>query len=95
MSPVALPSILSDSLLTSIRNNVRIPKDTWYLITATVLTILNRADEIQKVYEHAIKFGGSHIQCEPDSEEKLKITRRIREALIKASVVGGMPKVSV
>ncbi|KAH8815614.1 carboxymuconolactone decarboxylase [Xylogone sp. PMI_703] len=88
-----LPSILSPTLLESIRKNPALPKDIWYLAVATTVTILNRPDEIPKVYAHVMQYGGGKEENPKLSgEEQLRITKRIREALIKASSVGGVPK---
>jgi hypothetical protein len=93
MSSVAPPSIITPSLLSSLRQDPQLPKHTWYYITATTLSALNRPDEIPKIYEYALKYGVEGVEVEPDHEEKLKISRRLREALIKATAVGGVPKV--
>lgn len=89
----SLPAIVTPSLLTSIRRHPNLPKNTWYYITATTLSILNRPDEIPKVYKHAIENGGDYYDLKPNEAEQLRISRRIREALVKASAVGGLPKV--
>lgn len=78
-----LPPILTPELLNSIREYSDLPPRTWYIIAVTTLTILNRPDEIPKVYEHALQFGPSRTPSNLDHEEQLEILRRIREALIK------------
>lgn len=55
--------------------------------------MLNRPDEIPKVYKHALDHGGDYYDAAPNEAEQLRISRRIREALVKASAVGGLPKV--
>jgi hypothetical protein len=89
----SLPSFVTPSLLTSIRRHPNLPKNTWYFITATTLSILNRPDEIPQVYKHALDHGGDYYDATPNEAEQLSISRRIREALVKASAVGGLPKV--
>jgi hypothetical protein len=81
-----LPAIVTPTLLASLRSYPHLPGNTWYLLVATTLAQLNRPDEIPKVYQHALRYA-------QDQEEKLRITRRTREALIKAAPVGGVPKV--
>jgi hypothetical protein len=88
-----IPAIITPTLLNSIKRCPNLPRHTWYLITAATLSILNRPDEIPKVFKHAIELGPDHIDRAPDSEEQLKISRRIREALIKSAAIGGLPKV--
>lgn len=90
----SLPPIITPSLLSSIRRHPYLPRNTWYFIAATTLSILNRPDEIQKVYKHAIDNGGDYFDLTPSEDEQRRISRRIREALIKSSAIGGMPRVS-
>ena len=93
MSSSSLPSILTPELLKSIREHPDLPPNSWYIIAAATLTILNRPDEIPKAYEHALDFRRSKTASKADHEHQLKILRRMREALIKTSAVGGVPKV--
>jgi hypothetical protein len=88
-----LPPVLTTDLLNSIRDHPGLPPNTWYIIAVAALTILNRPDQIPKAYEHALNFGPSKSGLRPDHEEQLRILRRMREALIKTSAVGGVPKV--
>jgi hypothetical protein len=90
MPPLAPPPVLTPDLLKSIREHPDLPPRTWYIIAATTLTILNRPDEIPRIYEHAATFGPRSTSSRP---EQLTILRRMREALIKTSAVGGVPKV--
>ncbi|KAH7360508.1 AhpD-like protein [Rhexocercosporidium sp. MPI-PUGE-AT-0058] len=85
-----LPSIVTPSLLKYIQSHPQLPEHTWYFIAATTLTILNRPDEIQVVFRHALREDPDHPPL--DSHQQLLITRRTREALLKASSVGGVPK---
>ncbi|KAK4227059.1 hypothetical protein QBC38DRAFT_205613 [Podospora fimiseda] len=82
----SLPAIITPTLLSSLRSHPNLPAHTWYCIAATTLSQLNRPDEIPKVYQFALQ------NAPPDREEKLRISRRIREALVKAAAVGGVPK---
>lgn len=106
-STVALPAIITPALLTSIRNRPHLPRHTWYFIAATTLCQLNRPDEIPKVYQHALEYESGHevtnanVVAEPDGSEpalthqdQLAISRRMREALVKAAAVGGAPRVN-
>jgi len=87
-----LPSLIEPSLLSSIQNHPHLPPHTWYFIIITTLSILNRPDEIAAVYKYALEHGGDCSDSKPDHEEQLNISRRTREALIKAGAIGGLPK---
>lgn len=111
MAPPIKP-IVTPALLAAIRAHPNLPGHTWYFITATTLSVLNRPDEIGKVYRHAIGdstafagVSGSDIAPTPPAgenggaalpgpEEQLTISRRMREALVKSTAIGGLPKVS-
>ncbi|KAK4199921.1 hypothetical protein QBC40DRAFT_77887 [Triangularia verruculosa] len=92
----SLPSIITPSLLSSIRSRPHLPVNTWYFIAATTLSQLNRPDEIQKVYLHALNQklpdADATENAVPSLDEKRDISRRIREALVKAAAVTGVPK---
>ncbi|KAK3366051.1 AhpD-like protein [Lasiosphaeria ovina] len=87
-----LPAIVTPALLASIRSHPQLPKHTWYLVAATTLSQLNRPDEIAKVYEYATTRGPELVDSIPSHDERLAISRRMREALVKAAAVGGVPK---
>lgn len=89
----SLSPIITPALLAAIRKQPNLPINSWYFITATTLSALNRPDELPKVLKHAIDGNVDTHEGPPAEDEQLKISRRIREALIKASAVGGMPKV--
>lgn len=93
MSP--LPQIVTPALLAAIRKYPKLPQHTWYLITATTLSVLNRPDEIPFVYRYALDHDAGAFDSTHVHEEKLRISRRMREALIKAAAIGGLPKVSI
>lgn len=80
-------SIISAEFLDELQSNKSLPKDTWYFIAAATLCILNRPDDVASVFKRAVDDS-------TDRDEQLRIARRIREALIKSSAVGGLPKVS-
>jgi len=90
MSP--RPQIVTPALLAAIRKYPKLPQHTWYLITATTLSVLNRPDEIPFVYRYALDHDAGAFDSTHVHEEKLKISRRMREALIKAAATGGLPK---
>lgn len=88
-----LPAIATQALLSSIRSHPQLPSHTWYFIAATTLSVLNRPDEVPKVYEHVLHHGFDPQGTKPGRDERLHILRRMREALIKSSPIGGIPKV--
>lgn len=82
MSRTSLPSLLS-----SLRLTPNLPPQSWYLVAGVTLSSLNRPNDIAHVFEYAIeKDGGS-------AASQLAIARRLRESLIKAAPIGGLPKV--
>ncbi|KAK2017877.1 carboxymuconolactone decarboxylase [Colletotrichum eremochloae] len=91
MVSVLVP-IITPALLASIRSQPHLPRHVWYFVAATTLTILNRPDEIPHIYQHALAHGVGPEDAKPGSDEQLTISRKLREALIKASAVGGLPK---
>lgn len=93
MTPIQAASVFTPALLSTLRNHPALPAHSWYIIAASALTVLNRPDEIQNIYSFAIERGGHGAEVKPGPEEQLSVTRRIREALIKTSAVGGVPKV--
>ena len=92
---MSLASIVTPSLLNSLRTHPGLPPNTWYFITSTALSTLNRPDEIPKVFEHALEnapesSGSLFLNGQPF--EQLGVARRTREALIKSSAIVGLPK---
>ncbi|EFX01450.1 putative carboxymuconolactone decarboxylase [Grosmannia clavigera kw1407] len=77
-------AIMTPEFLEAIASQRDLPKYTWYFIASTVLCVLNRPQEIQRVYLYAIEHASN--------EEQLHVSRRMRDALIKTAAVGGMPK---
>ncbi|OQV06736.1 hypothetical protein CLAIMM_11267 [Cladophialophora immunda] len=82
---------MNPALWHSLRTSQRLPSQSWYFIAATTLAVLNRPDEIPRVFRHAI----DHCRLDnngTDRAAELTIARRMREALVKASAVGGLAK---
>lgn len=94
---VSPSAIITPALLDAFRSQPDLPDDVWYLVVVAALCVLNRPEEIPAVYTHAVGKGhGSHgLQngAAVPEQEQLRIARRIREALLKTSAIGGMPKV--
>ncbi|EWZ46798.1 AhpD-like protein [Fusarium oxysporum f. sp. albedinis] len=89
----AMKPILTPTLLAAIRKQPNLPRNTWYFITATTLSALNRPEELPEVFKNATGEGSDTTgNGVPSRDDQLRISRRLREALLKASAVGGMPK---
>jgi len=95
MPPLA--SIINPSYLASLRSHPGLPRHTWYFIAGVTLSTLNRPDEIGTVFKYALERGVHPEDDGPirDEAEKLKIARRMREALVKSSAIIGLPKVTI
>ena len=92
MPPVNLPAIVTPALLSSIRSHPQLPHHSWYFIAGVTLSVLNRPDEIANVFTCALKTGPGKSSIKPEHDEQLRIARRMREALVKAAPIGGLPK---
>ncbi|KAI9798380.1 MAG: hypothetical protein M1835_000043 [Candelina submexicana] len=92
MSPLSLPAVVTPALLASIRGHPHLPKYTWYFIAGVTLSVINRPDEIPKVFRYAINNGAGQTDTKPQHDEQLQIARKFREALVKAAPIGGLPK---
>lgn len=94
-----LTPILTPALIAAIRKQPNLPRNTWYFVAAATLSALNRPDEMPTIFSDAVKVypdaqkGSAGITDTLAKEEQLNIATRLREALIKASAVGGIPKV--
>ena len=62
-------------------------------MTGVTLSVLNLPHEIPYVFRHAIDKGPGSRDSNPEHDEQLEIARKMREALIKAAPIGGLPKV--
>ena len=90
MPPV---SVITPALLSSIRGQPHLPRHAWYLLTGVTLSVLNLPHEIPTVYKYAIEKGAGNCDMKPGPDERLEVTRKMREALVKAAPIGGLPKV--
>lgn len=90
MPPV---SVITPALVSSIRGQPHLPPHAWYLLTGVTLSVLNLPHEIPTVFKHAIEKGAGSCDSKPEHDEQLTIARKMREALVKAAPIGGLPKV--
>ena len=88
-------SIMTEALISAIRTHPQLPRHSWYFISGVTLSALNRPEEIATVYSHAIGEGVDEPQNQPSQDERLEISRKLREALVKSSAICGLPKVGV
>lgn len=57
--------------------------------------MLNRPEEVAAVFRHAVAHdAGMGSGMGMGDDERVRIARRMREALVKGAVVGGLPKVN-
>lgn len=92
MSPISLPAIATPTLLSWIRGHPQLPLHSWYFITGVTLSVLNRPEEIPKVFQYALDKGAGRAEVKPQHEEQLQMARKMREALVKTAAIGGLPK---
>lgn len=90
MPPV---SVITPALLSSIRGQPHLPRHAWYFLTGVTLSVLNLPHEIPTVFKYAIEKGAGSCDTKPGDDEQLEIARKMREALVKAAPIGGLPKV--
>lgn len=58
--------------------------------------MINRPDEIPKVFKYVLDHGeGPSDSAKPGRDDALRIARRVRESLIKSAAIAGLPKVNV
>ena len=67
-----LPSIVSPALLSYPQSKSSTPTHhKWYFIAATILSILNRPNEIPKFSKYAMDYGAGATGCKPAHEDQL------------------------
>ena len=86
-------SVITPALLSSIKGHDHLPRHAWYSLTGVTLSVLNLPHEIPTVFKHAIERGACSHDTKPGHDEQLEIARKMREALVKAAPIGGLPKV--
>ncbi|KAH8114127.1 hypothetical protein DFH11DRAFT_250536 [Phellopilus nigrolimitatus] len=61
----------------------------WYLVAAVAFNASNRPDGVPKVFEFVMRDLASESVGEPSLEDRLHITRLMREALFKSGMISG------
>ncbi|KXJ92839.1 hypothetical protein Micbo1qcDRAFT_160670, partial [Microdochium bolleyi] len=87
----ALP-VVSPAFLGRLIENHGLCRETWYLVASSTLAVLNRPQDVQVVYTYALANLETGHERPATREEKLRVSRRVREALVKTSVIAGLPK---
>ncbi|KAK4959535.1 hypothetical protein LTR28_005297 [Elasticomyces elasticus] len=64
----ALPTILTPALLKSLRTHPALPLHSWYFIAGVTLSVLNRPDEIPRVFDYALEHDGRGDGDDADGE---------------------------
>ncbi|KAA8909091.1 hypothetical protein FN846DRAFT_943385 [Sphaerosporella brunnea] len=79
MHPLATPALLS-----ALRNTPNLPANSWYYLSSVAFALLNHPSAIPHIYTTALSTAS-------DDEGASEILAKSREALLKASAIGGLP----
>jgi len=105
---LSLPPIATFPFLKSLHHHPNLPKHTFYFIASVAFSIINRPEEIPRVWEYTIQEAavpGSEREeyvareligaATPhgNRESALTIHQKLREAILKSVAIGGLPKV--
>lgn len=74
-----------EKLLNTLKGQV--PNDLWFVYAGLVFQANDRMDYIGKTWDYILKHT-------PNQEEQVVKARKLREALLKSSVLVGFPKVT-
>ena len=86
-------SFITPELLSSIRTAPNFPTHSYYFVVGATCSTLNLPQEIPKVLQYALEYGGAQDKDIPGHNEQLLICRKMREAIIKLAPIAGLPKV--
>ncbi|KAF2089241.1 hypothetical protein K490DRAFT_72056 [Saccharata proteae CBS 121410] len=89
--PLNIPTVLTPTLLRTLRTHPNLPQHTWYFVAGVTLSALNRPDEVPRILTHALEHDAPPSNAQ-SSDEQLRIARRMREGLVKSAAVIGLPK---
>ena len=84
--------IATPALLSSIRTIPNLPNNVYYILAGATLSTLNLTQEIPGVLRFALERGSDYMDSTPSYDEKLKMARKMREAIIKLAPIAGLPK---
>lgn len=103
-----LPPIATFPFLKSLHHHPNLPKHTFYFIASVAFSVINRPEEIPRVWEYAVQEAAvpgsereEYVEREligavtphGNRESALTIHQKLREAILKAAPIGGLPKV--
>ncbi|KAF8539581.1 AhpD-like protein [Trichophaea hybrida] len=77
-----MPPLATPAFLTSLRSIPHLPPNTWYYLASVAFAVLNRPTEIPRIYSFSLTTSPAH-----------ETLNRTREALLKASAIGGFPSI--
>ncbi|CUS07054.1 unnamed protein product [Tuber aestivum] len=105
--PLSLSPIATSPLLKSLHHHPNLPIHTFYFVAAVAFSVINRPQEIPRIWEYAVEEAaipgsetegyvereliGNIIQ-NGERESALTIHRKLREAILKSAAIGGLPK---
>ncbi|KAI5814022.1 hypothetical protein BZA77DRAFT_319892 [Pyronema omphalodes] len=75
-----VPLLATPTFLTSLRSIPHLPAHSWYYLASVAFALLNRPAEIPHIYAYATP-----------SYDSVTVLNHTREALLKASAIGGLP----
>lgn len=105
---LSLPPIATFPFLKSLHHHPNLPKHTFYFIASVAFSVINRPEEIPRVWEYAVQEAAvpgsereEYVEREligavtphGNQESALAIHQKLREAILKAAPIGGLPKV--
>ncbi|PWW71615.1 hypothetical protein C7212DRAFT_338808 [Tuber magnatum] len=105
--PPPLSPIATLPLLKSLHHHPGLPKHTFYFLASVAFSIINRPEEIPRIWEYVVEeaaIPGSeaeeyvereligNITPHRNHESALTIHRKLREAILKSAAIGGLPK---
>ncbi|RPB01374.1 hypothetical protein L873DRAFT_1827230 [Choiromyces venosus 120613-1] len=105
--PLPLSPIATLPLLRSLHHHPNLPKHTFYFVASVAFSVINRPEEIPRVWKYVVEeaaIPGSeteeYVEKEllgnvaplGNRESALTIHRKLREAILKSAAIGGLPK---
>jgi hypothetical protein len=88
-----MAALLTPALLSTLRSTPNLPANSWYYLSSVAFALLNHPSAIPAIFSHAVNTTPSTTIPTPDAphETPLEILTKTREALLKASAIGGLP----
>lgn len=67
--------------------NIRLAHNPWYIVSAVAFSASNEPQAVPELFKYVLAEAGE------EHEEKLLLARKFRDALFKAGLTSGYPKV--